>query len=83
MTNSLYKVEFTKDKIILHPKTFARKVEHWASDASKNTFNKLIPTVKSLLKDMYSVLENIYKSQTGEFKDLNERKYLNTLKNFS
>jgi hypothetical protein len=82
IVNSLYVVEFTKDKTTFYPKTFIPKDEHWTSEISKNTFNKLVPTAKSLIKDMYAVLEHIYKGQTGKFEKLELEKKYNYLKEF-
>ncbi len=72
----LYKVDFKKTKTSYYPKTLVDNKHHWTSEICKNTFNKLIPEVKSLHKDMYAVLETIFKSKTGNFKKFQlERKY--------
>lgn len=74
--DELYKVEFKKEKTSYYPKTLVDNKHHWTSDVCKDTFNKLIPGVKSLHKDMYAVLETIFKSKTGDFKKLElEKKY--------
>jgi len=62
---TIYWIEFKKYGTTYIPKTLV--VNHWASNASKEAFNKLIPTVKSLIKDMYCIIESVYKSQTGNF----------------
>lgn len=74
--DELYKVDFQNDRTIFQPKTIVNNKHHWTSELCKQTFNKLIPLVKSLHKDMYAVLETIFKSKRGEFNKLSlERKY--------
>ena len=80
--NELYKVEFKKEKTSYFPKTLVDTKHHWTSEACKEAFNKLVPGVKSLHKDMYAVLETIFKSKTGNFNKFQlEIKYPN-LKEF-
>lgn len=78
----LYKVEFKKEKISYYPKTHVDKKHHWTSEECKNTFNKLIPEIKSLHKDMYAFLETIFKSKTGGFKKLKLEEMYPYLKEF-
>jgi hypothetical protein len=80
--DQLYKVEFKKGKTLYYPKTFVDNKYHWTSYVCKDTFNKLIPEVKSLHKDMYAVLETIFKSKTGNFKKLELEKKYSYLKEF-
>jgi hypothetical protein len=65
-----------KEETLYYPKTIVNNKHHWTSDVCKNTFNKLIPRVKSLHKDMYALLETLFKSKSGSFKKLElEKKY--------
>lgn len=74
--DNLYKIEFKIEKTSYYPKTLVDKKHHWTSKVCNDTFNKLIPEVKSLHKDMYAFLETIFKSKTGDFKKLElEKKY--------
>lgn len=80
--DELYKVEFKKEGTSYYPKTQVDNKHHWTSEVSKETFNKLVPGIKSLHKDMYALLETIFKSKTGDFKKKQlETKYPN-LKEF-
>jgi len=72
---SLYSINFLKNEFI--PLTRLKKEHYWASDEANVIFNALVPTVKSLTKDMYALVEIIYKDKLGKFKD-NEKE---TLKN--
>ena len=49
------------------PKTIVPKEIHWVSDKSIEIFNKSIPKIKSITKDMYSIIEGIYKARKGKF----------------
>ncbi|MBK9793084.1 MAG: hypothetical protein IPP60_08260 [Sphingobacteriales bacterium] len=80
--NSLYRVNFSRNSIDFYPKTFVHIDSHWASEESQNTFNKIVPIAKSLIKDMYAVLENIYKGQTGKFEKIEIEKEYKHLKEF-
>ena len=65
--DKLYRVEFKLDKTHLHSKTLIDNSHHWTSDVCKETFNNLVPAIKSLHKDMYALLETIFISKTGKF----------------
>ena len=80
--DSLYKVDFLKGKTVYYPKTLVDNNHHWTSDVCKETFNKLIPIVKSLHKDMYAILETIFKSNNNEFDKSNLEKKYTYLKEF-
>ena len=74
--DQLYKVDFQKNRTTFQPKTIVDKKHHWTSELCDNAFNNLIPLVKSLHKDMYAVLETIFKSKKGSFdKPFLEKKY--------
>jgi hypothetical protein len=80
--DELYKVEFKKEGTSYHPRTLVDNKHHWTSEICKEAFNKLIPGIKSLHKDMYAVLETIFRSKTGDFKKFQlEERYPN-LKEF-
>ena len=72
----LYDVNFTMNSIEFTSKTIDKN--HWVSDESVSTFNKLVPKIKSLAKDMYSIIEGIYKAKYGDFRKLEiEKDYAN------
>ncbi|WP_408034680.1 hypothetical protein [Tenacibaculum aestuarii] len=72
----LYEVKFHHNKNEYIPKTFDEN--YWVSDESNQAFNKLIPRIKSLTKDIYAIIEGIYKAKYNDFKKLElERKYKN------
>lgn len=66
--NSLYRVTFSKSETIFYPKRIADNTKHWTSNETNEVFNKIIPEVKSLHKDMYSIIESISKANKGIFK---------------
>ncbi|MFN8284540.1 MAG: hypothetical protein U0U67_15060 [Chitinophagales bacterium] len=80
--NSLYKIDYTINPTFYFPKTFVNKDIHWASETSQDELNKLVPIAKSLVKDMYAILENIYKGKTGKFEKLELEKKYKYLKEF-
>ena len=65
--DGLYDVEFRKDETLYNSKIFVSKENIWASDIVKETFNNIIPKVKSLHKDMYALIEVISKLPTVRF----------------
>ena len=65
--SQLYKTEFRKDGNFYFSKTVVDNKHHWASQSCRETFNNIIPAAKSLHKDMYAVIENIFIASTGEF----------------
>lgn len=65
--SNLYDIEFKSDRNVYMPKTTVSTKHFWLSDECKKAFNKMIPKFKSLTKDMYSIIESIYKSKTGNF----------------
>jgi hypothetical protein len=68
--DELYKVEFKKEKTFYYSKIIVDNKHHWTSEACKETFNKLVPGIKSLHKDMYAALEAIFTSKAANFKKL-------------
>lgn len=80
--SNMYEVKFRIKTTEYKPKTILSNEHHWTSNKSAETFNKLVPKVKSLTKDMYSIIEGVFKSKRGEFnKPELEKKYEN-LKEF-
>jgi len=73
--NSLYRVTFSKTQATYYPKRVADNSKHWTSGEINEVFNKMIPEVKSLHNDMYSIIESISKAKKGLFKkdDLEKR----------
>lgn len=57
----LYSIEKDNGKRFIKSKTTINSIYHWTSEECNNTFNKLIPKIKSLHKDMYSLIEAVYK----------------------
>jgi hypothetical protein len=75
--DTIYVLKFKKGGNEHHPRIVVSNESHWTSPAFQNVFNDLIPIVKSLLKDMYAVLENLFKARTGTFDKTGlESKYL-------
>jgi len=76
LISDLYDIQFLKDKTIYTSKTKVSAENHWMSNQSTITFNKIIPKIKALTKDMYSAIENIFKAKHGEFEKFElEKKY--------
>lgn len=64
---SFYELDLQKDKLLFKSK-IVDKENHWASSESDSKHNKIIPKIKSLHKDMYSLIEAIYKHKNdGSF----------------
>ncbi|MDF2451902.1 MAG: hypothetical protein K0S26_1406 [Bacteroidota bacterium] len=63
--DTLYLVDFKNDLFI--SKTRLDNNRHWTSDESNSIFNALIPTIKTLTKDMYAIIETIHKDELGKY----------------
>ena len=63
--DSLYSVDFNANLFI--SKTRPDNRHHWTSDESNKIFNRLIPTIKTLTKDSYAIVEAIFKDELGKF----------------
>jgi len=75
---SMYAVTFRGDETEFMPKTMANGGDHWTSDPVRASFNRLVPEVKGLTRDMYSMIEVFYKISMRPFdKALLENKYSN------
>jgi len=68
--SSLYDIEFKVSSTTFTPKTIVSNKFNWASQECNDAFNKIVPVAKSLTKDMYAVLETLYKSEKGKFDKL-------------
>jgi hypothetical protein len=76
--NSFYHVNFDKAGTTYYPKRAADNTKHWTSNETSEVFNKMIPEIKGLHKDMYSIIESISKAKKGQFKkDDLEKRYEN------
>lgn len=78
----LYDVKFLVSGNEYMPKTEIPDDQHWISNDATKVFNKLVPKLKSLTEDMYSIIEGIYKSKRGEFKKPELEKEFENLKEF-
>jgi hypothetical protein len=64
----LYEVKYTDSETSAQTKMNLGPNIHWASDKSKETFNSILPKIKSLHQSMYALIESIAKDQEGDFK---------------
>jgi hypothetical protein len=80
--NSLYKVTYNPIGNTYLPKRVADGTNHWASTETQEVFNKIIPEVKSLHKDMYAIIESISKVKKGQFKKDDLEKRFDNFKEF-
>lgn len=81
--DSIYEVTFKISGTEYYSKTLISNNNHWTSEACKTEFNRLIPITKGLLKDMYALLENLFKARTGTFDKValeNQYQYLKELR---
>jgi hypothetical protein len=63
----LYDIKFKRNGNEYYPKTIVSKENYWTSEVCKTAFNNIVPIAKSLLKDMYAVLESYFKAKNGSF----------------
>lgn len=63
----IYEVKFEMKRTVFIPKISVSKEHYWISDECNMMFNKLVPKIKSVTKNIYSIIEGIYKSKKGEF----------------
>jgi len=80
--NSLYRVTFNETETTYYPKRIANNSKPWTSTETNEVFNKIIPEVKSLHKDMYSIIESISKAKKGIFKKEDLEKRFDNFKEF-
>jgi|GEM_PF-6331059 len=63
----LFEVNFFKDKIQFVSKIKYPENAFWISDEVIQIFNEKIPAVKSIIKDIYSIIEGIFVTKKGNF----------------
>jgi len=83
---NLYEIQFLKDKIKFISKIKYPENAFWVSDETAKIFNESIPLFKSIIKDIYSIIEGIFVAKNGKFEKLQiEKKYkhLNILREFN
>ncbi len=68
--DELYDLELTLDSNLAKSKIFLPKSTFWASPEAHSFFNKLIPKIKSLHKDMYGIVEAIIREKDGKFEPM-------------
>lgn len=74
----LYEIEFLKERIKFTSKIKFPEDAFWISDETTKKFNESIPVIKSIVKDIYSILEGIFVAKYGKFDKRNlEIKYNN------
>lgn len=73
----LYEINFLKNKIAFVSKIKFPENVSWASNETINIFNESIPIIKSIIKDIYSILEGVFVFKYKKFdKPKLEKKYL-------
>ena len=74
--SDLYNYSFKEGRIVFMPKTSVSNKYSMFSKEVTDEFNKLVPRLKSLVRDIYALIENIFVAKYGEFKKLKlEEKY--------
>eukprot|EP01093_Parvamoeba_rugata_P012091 TRINITY_DN346_c0_g1_i13.p1 TRINITY_DN346_c0_g1~~TRINITY_DN346_c0_g1_i13.p1 ORF type:complete len:107 (-),score=18.50 TRINITY_DN346_c0_g1_i13:64-384(-) len=63
----LYEIEFLKERIKFTSKIKFPEDAFWISDETTKKFNESIPVIKSIVKDIYSILEGVYVAKNGKF----------------
>tara|TARA_R110002020_G_scaffold250965_2_gene464875 strand:+ start:7775 stop:8311 length:537 start_codon:yes stop_codon:yes gene_type:complete len=82
----LYEINFFKTKIEFISKIKYPQNVSWVSDEATKSFNDTIPVIKSLIKDIYALIEGIFIAKTGKFEKLQLEKkyaYLKELREFN
>jgi hypothetical protein len=83
---NLYEINFLKDKIQFTSKIKFPENASWVSDETTKVFNETIPIIKSIITDLYSVLEGVFVFKNGKFDKPNQEKkykYLEELREFN
>ena len=74
--SELYEVQFYTDKPVYSSMNKISSENYWISSPVTEAFNKNIPKIKALTKDMYSSIENIFKAKHGSFEKFElEKRY--------
>lgn len=73
---NIYEIDFKSEPFIFKSKINLGKDVFWASAESAQAFNIMVPVIKSLIKDIYSIIESLHVSYKGKFdKPEAEQKY--------
>lgn len=73
---SLFEINFLKNKIEFISKIYYPENAFWISDEVTKIFNDQIPIIKSIIKDIYSIIEGVFVAKVGKFDKINlEVKY--------
>ena len=73
----LYDIQFLKDKIVFVSKIKFPTNACWVSNETISIFNESVPIIKSIIKDVYSILEGIFVFKYKKFdKPKLENKYI-------
>lgn len=82
----LYEVKFFKNNIKFTSKVKFSENTSWVSDETTKKFNESVPVVKSIIRDMYSIIENVFVAKYGKFNKLKIEEsymYLKELREFN
>lgn len=66
--DKLYAVTYTKTETTVQSKIPVKEGVFWASNENNESFNTLLPKIKSLHQSMYGLVEAISKDKDGQFK---------------
>ena len=64
---TLFEINFFKNKIEFISKIKYPENAFWISDEVTKIFNDQIPTIKSIIKDIYSIIEGVFVAKNGKF----------------
>ncbi|MEQ8909393.1 MAG: hypothetical protein RIC95_09385 [Vicingaceae bacterium] len=67
---SIYKVQIVQGEINFYPIRIAFGARSLSDKENTIVFNKMIPIIKSITKDMYAILESSFKSRVGSFEKI-------------
>ncbi len=83
---NLYEIQFQKDRIKFISKIKYPEDASWISNETAKIFNESIPLIKSIIKDIYSIIEGIFVDKNGKFDKSrveNKYKHLKVLREFN
>ena len=82
----LYEIDFQKDNIKFTSKVKFSENVSLISEEATNVFNESVPVIKSLVRDIYAIIENVFVAKYGKFNKLKVEKsyiYLKELREFN
>lgn len=82
----LYEIDFQNDNIKFTSKVKFSENVSWISEENTKVFNESVPVIKSLVRDMYAIIENVFVAKYGKFAKLKVEKsytYLRELREFN